>query len=187
MWRSLWLRAWGRRAGGGRAPEAVAGACRTSLQYGIMCLKRLNYDRKELERRREESQHEIKDVLVWTNEQVVRWVQSVGLRDYAGNLQESGVHGALLALDENFDHSALALALQIPTQNTQARQVMEREFSNLLALGTDRRLEDVSAHHRASGALGLGRCQFGGWESVSCALLGLVVLGGLRKGAPGEG
>ncbi|KAF6073593.1 PTPRF interacting protein alpha 4 [Phyllostomus discolor] len=33
---------------------------RTSLQYGIMCLKRLNYDRKELERRREESQHEIK-------------------------------------------------------------------------------------------------------------------------------
>lgn len=35
-------------------------ACRTSLQYGIMCLKRLNYDRKELEKRREESQHEIK-------------------------------------------------------------------------------------------------------------------------------
>ncbi|KAJ7411479.1 Liprin-alpha-4 [Willisornis vidua] len=33
---------------------------RTSLQYGIMCLKRLNYDRKELERRREETQHEIK-------------------------------------------------------------------------------------------------------------------------------
>lgn len=39
-------------------------ACRTSLQYGIMCLKRLNYDRKELERRREESQHEIKGKLV---------------------------------------------------------------------------------------------------------------------------
>ncbi|XP_036133552.1 liprin-alpha-4 isoform X1 [Molossus molossus] len=115
---------------------------RTSLQYGIMCLKRLNYDRKELERRREESQHEIRDVLVWTNEQVVRWVQSIGLRDYAGNLQESGVHGALLALDENFDHSALALVLQIPTQNTQARQVMEREFNNLLALGTDRTLDD---------------------------------------------
>lgn len=59
------------------------------------------------------------DVLVWTNEQVVHWVQSIGLRDYAGNLQESGVHGALLALDENFDHNTLALVLQIPTQNTQ--------------------------------------------------------------------
>ena len=33
---------------------------RTSLQYGINCLKRLNYDRKELERRREESNAEIK-------------------------------------------------------------------------------------------------------------------------------
>ncbi|XP_054940129.1 liprin-alpha-4 isoform X7 [Physeter macrocephalus] len=115
---------------------------RTSLQYGIMCLKRLNYDRKELEKRREESQHEIKDVLVWTNDQVVHWVQSIGLRDYAGNLHESGVHGALLALDENFDHNALALVLQIPTQHTQARQVMEREFNNLLALGTDRKLDD---------------------------------------------
>ncbi|XP_054659450.1 liprin-alpha-4 isoform X3 [Grus americana] len=115
---------------------------RTSLQYGIMCLKRLNYDRKELERRREETQHEIKDVLVWTNDQVIHWIQSIGLREYANNLIESGVHGALLALDENFDHNSLALVLQIPTQNTQARQVLEREFNNLLALGTDRRLDD---------------------------------------------
>ncbi|POI23645.1 hypothetical protein CIB84_012607 [Bambusicola thoracicus] len=116
---------------------------RTSLQYGIMCLKRLNYDRKELERRREETQHEIKDVLVWTNDQVIHWIQSIGLREYANNLVESGVHGALLALDENFDHNSLALVLQIPTQNTQARQVLEREFNNLLALGTDRRLDDL--------------------------------------------
>ncbi|XP_025066946.1 liprin-alpha-4 isoform X2 [Alligator sinensis] len=115
---------------------------RTSLQYGIMCLKRLNYDRKDLERRREDSQHEIKDVLVWTNDQVIHWIQSIGLREYANNLIESGVHGALLALDENFDHNSLALVLQIPTQNTQARQVLEREFNNLLALGTDRRLDD---------------------------------------------
>lgn len=58
-------------------------------------------------------------MLVWTNDQVVHWVQSIGLRDYAGNLLESGVHGGLLALDENFDHSTLALLLQVPTQNTQ--------------------------------------------------------------------
>lgn len=47
-------------------PEALAQVlcvCRTSLQYGIMCLKRLNYDRKELEKRREDSQHEIKGKL----------------------------------------------------------------------------------------------------------------------------
>ncbi|XP_033619711.1 liprin-alpha-2 isoform X29 [Fukomys damarensis] len=115
---------------------------RTSLQYGIMCLKRLNYDRKELERRRETSQHEIKDVLVWSNDRVIRWIQAIGLREYANNILESGVHGSLIALDENFDYSSLALLLQIPTQNTQARQILEREYNNLLALGTERRLDE---------------------------------------------
>ncbi|OXB63239.1 hypothetical protein ASZ78_006528 [Callipepla squamata] len=92
---------------------------RNSFQCGIMCLRRLNYDRKELERKREESQSEIKDVLVWSNERMIRWVLSIGLKEYANNLVESGVHGALVALDETFDYNALALLLQIPTQNTQ--------------------------------------------------------------------
>ncbi|XP_028853582.1 liprin-alpha-4 isoform X4 [Denticeps clupeoides] len=115
---------------------------RASLHYGIMCLKRLNYDRKEMEQRREECQHDIKDTLVWTNDQVIQWAQTIGLKEYSNNLLESGVHGALIALDENFDHNGLALILQIPTQNTQARQVLEREFNNMLALGTDRRLDE---------------------------------------------
>ncbi|NXD26159.1 LIPA1 protein, partial [Spelaeornis formosus] len=115
---------------------------RNSFQCGIMCLRRLNYDRKELERKREESQNEIKDVLVWSNERMIQWVMSIGLKEYANNLLESGVHGALVALDESFDYNALALLLQIPTQNTQARAVLEREFNNLLAMGTDRRLDE---------------------------------------------
>ncbi|XP_027523186.1 liprin-alpha-1 isoform X6 [Corapipo altera] len=115
---------------------------RNSFQCGIMCLRRLNYDRKELERKREESQNEIKDVLVWSNERMIHWVVSIGLKEYANNLVESGVHGALVALDESFDYIALALLLQIPTQNTQARAVLEREFNNLLAMGTDRRLDE---------------------------------------------
>ncbi|RXN06539.1 liprin-alpha-2-like isoform X1 [Labeo rohita] len=115
---------------------------RASLHYGIMCLKRLNYDRKELDRRREDFQHDIKDTLVWTNDHVMQWVQNIGLKEYSNNLLESGVHGALIALDETFDFSSLALILQIPMQNTQARQILEREFNNLLALGTDRRLEE---------------------------------------------
>ncbi|XP_054997598.1 liprin-alpha-1 isoform X8 [Sorex araneus] len=115
---------------------------RTSFQCGIMCLRRLNYDRKELERRREESQNEVKDVLVWSNDRMVRWILSIGLREYANNLTESGVHGAIIALDESFDFNTLALLLQIPTQNTQARAVLEREFNNLLAMGTDRRFDE---------------------------------------------
>ncbi|XP_014387200.1 PREDICTED: liprin-alpha-2-like [Myotis brandtii] len=86
------------------------------------------------------------DVLVWSNDRVIRWIQAIGLREYANNILESGVHGSLIALDENFDYSSLALLLQIPTQNTQARQILEREYNNLLALGTERRLDEVSPY-----------------------------------------
>jgi len=66
------------------------------------------------------------DVMVWSNERVIRWVQSVGLREFSGNLIESGVHGALVALDESFDHHSMALALQIPSSNG---QVSDRSLS----------------------------------------------------------
>uniref|UniRef100_A0A8C9R6N0 PTPRF interacting protein alpha 3 n=1 Tax=Scleropages formosus TaxID=113540 RepID=A0A8C9R6N0_SCLFO len=115
---------------------------RVSLHYGILCLKRLNYDRKELEKRREESQQQNKDVMVWSNERVMCWLQSVGLKEYADNLTESGVHGALLALDDTFDYTDLALLLQIPNQNTQARQLLEKEYSALIAMGTERKPDE---------------------------------------------
>ncbi|XP_034448812.1 liprin-alpha-3 isoform X2 [Hippoglossus hippoglossus] len=115
---------------------------RVSLHYGIMCLKRLNYDRKELERRREESAHQNKDVMVWSNERVMCWVQTIGLKEYADNLRESGVHGALLALDDTFDYTDLALLLQCPNQNIQARQLLEQEYNSLISMGTERRPDE---------------------------------------------
>ncbi|XP_045138319.1 LOW QUALITY PROTEIN: liprin-alpha-1-like [Portunus trituberculatus] len=111
---------------------------RTSLQFGITALKKVNYDRVALEDRRRQCEEENVDVLVWTNDRVMKWISFIGLKEYANNLVESGVHGALVALDESFDYNALALALQIPTQNTQARQLLDKEFRNLLATGTDR-------------------------------------------------
>jgi hypothetical protein len=54
--------------------------CRTSLQYGISCLKRLNYDRKQLEERRKASENDLIDVLVWSNERVIRWITHIGLK-----------------------------------------------------------------------------------------------------------
>lgn len=77
------------------------------------------------------------DALVWTNEQVIHWVQSIGLREYSGNLLESGVHGALVSLDETFDYSSLALILQIPMQNTQV--VTEEQY---LTVNTHRRVAE---------------------------------------------
>ncbi|KAJ0000953.1 hypothetical protein NQD34_005973 [Periophthalmus magnuspinnatus] len=118
---------------------------RVSMHYGIMCLKRLNYDRKELERRREESATVNNDVMVWSNERVMLWVTSIGLKEYADNLRESGVHGSLLALDDTFDYTDLALLLQIPNQNTQARQVLEQEYNSLISMGTERRPDEDGA------------------------------------------
>lgn len=122
--------------------------------------------------------------MVWSNERVMGWVSGLGLKEFATNLTESGVHGALLALDETFDYSDLALLLQIPTQNAQvgerplgpegtghpqlavcklqplshlssfqARQLLEKEFSNLISLGTDRRLDEVGAAAPEDGSL----------------------------------
>ncbi|CAL8079383.1 unnamed protein product [Orchesella dallaii] len=115
-------------------------AHRNSLHFGIICLKRLNYDRKLLEERRRACENENNDLLVWSNERIIKWAQSLGLKEYAMHLQESGVHGALIALDETFDHNALALALQIPSQNSQARHVLEHEFQGLLTMA-DRGVE----------------------------------------------
>ncbi|XP_026475964.1 liprin-alpha-1 isoform X2 [Ctenocephalides felis] len=114
---------------------------RTSLQYGISCLKRLNYDRTALEERRKMTETMVSDVLVWSNERIIRWISSIGLKEFGNNLLESGVHGALIALDESFDANSMALALQIPTQNIQARQTLEVEFKNLLLMATDRRTD----------------------------------------------
>ena len=47
------------------------------------------------------------------------WFSVLFFQDYANNLKESGVHGALIALDDNFDGNSFALALQIPTQHAQ--------------------------------------------------------------------
>lgn len=91
--------------------------CRASLEHSVSLLKRLNYNRKELEERRRRSETELKDVAVWTNDRVMRWVRDIGLKEFADNLLESGVHGAVLAMDEQFTCESLALALQIPNAN----------------------------------------------------------------------
>ena len=47
--------------------------------------------------------------------------ENLDFQDFARNLLESGVHGAVISLDNGFDVNAFALALQIPTQNVQVR------------------------------------------------------------------
>ncbi|KJH41724.1 hypothetical protein DICVIV_12299 [Dictyocaulus viviparus] len=106
---------------------------RASLQYGIMCLKKINYDRKTLQDRRRACEVVNRDLLVWSNERVQRWVEEIGLGSYASNLTDSGVHGALIALDDTFDSQAFALSLQMSPQDQHGRQVLEKHFTVLVA------------------------------------------------------
>ncbi|CAD6188774.1 unnamed protein product [Caenorhabditis auriculariae] len=106
---------------------------RASLQYGIMCLKKINYDRKILADRRKACENVNKDVVVWSNERVQRWIEEIGLGAYSRNLTDSGVHGALIALDDTFDSQAFAYSLQIGAQDSQSRQVLEKRFNALVA------------------------------------------------------
>lgn len=122
--------------------KVVDGFHRLSLQCGVKCLGFMNYDRRLLERRRQMCEDEPKDVLVWSNERIVKWLKKIGLTEYADNLRGTGVHGAVIALDETFDFGTLAYALQIPSQNTQIRQILDRGFNWLLANATDREAVD---------------------------------------------
>ena len=50
------------------------------------------------------------------------------------------MHGALVALDDSFSWQSMALALQIPTQNSHARSILEREFNTLLEVSVESKL-----------------------------------------------
>ena len=94
---------------------------RKSLKYGIQCLKRLNFDRQLLEERRQACENGTTDVLVWSNERIIKWVNSINLKEFSCNLIESGVHGALVFMDDTFDSMQMAICWRIPTQNVQVK------------------------------------------------------------------
>lgn len=107
---------------------------RNSLRHGITCLKRLNYDRKLLEelRRVADGSASNRNVMIWSNERLIRWANSVNLQKYSNNLLESGLHGGVIAFDETYSANQLAIALQIPGQNSQTKLNLDRSFNELV-------------------------------------------------------
>ncbi|KAL5503411.1 hypothetical protein EMCRGX_G010358 [Ephydatia muelleri] len=112
---------------------------RNGLQYGISVLKRVDYKKEELEqRRRTVNVASSKDVLVWTNDHMIQWLDLAGLRQFSGGLKESGVHGGVVALDNDFDHEKLAVAMGVPLSSPEIVRLVKIEFSKLLAERTSR-------------------------------------------------
>lgn len=131
--------------------KMVDSSHRNSLQYGITVLKKLNYDRNVSHAvvyridfghlgTREKTSGNIwqcwyrnlarcalivlsVDVVTWSNDHVMRWVELVGLGEYTSNLGDSGIHGGVIALDNDFSVETLALALKIPQAHQEVSRV----------------------------------------------------------------
>ncbi|OON16837.1 hypothetical protein X801_07333 [Opisthorchis viverrini] len=72
------------------------------------------------------------NLVVWSCERVQAWLEQVGLKEFAGNLSGSGVHGGVIGLHPDLDSQQMALILQIPTSNTTARTLLARELNDLV-------------------------------------------------------
>ena len=66
---------------------------------------------------------------------MIKWICSIGLEEFAYCLQQSGIHGSVIALDETFDAGSLTYHLQIPSTNTQVNIFIKEPFSPIILCG----------------------------------------------------
>ncbi|XP_039275027.1 kazrin-like [Nilaparvata lugens] len=89
-----------------------------SIVHGIHLLRMMKYDRQALAVRRHQCETIDADPLVWTNQRFIRWARNIDLGEYADNLKDSGVHGALVVLEPSLNGDTMATALGIPPRVT---------------------------------------------------------------------
>ncbi|XP_064460949.1 kazrin-like isoform X2 [Ornithodoros turicata] len=110
----------------------VRRAHQVSLLHGVQLLRALRFDRQALAQRRSLCEHIDVDPLVWTNQRFAKWAHSIDLGEYADNLRESGVHGALVVLEPSFTADTMAAALGIPVSKSIIRRHLATELENLV-------------------------------------------------------
>ncbi|XP_074538092.1 kazrin-A isoform X4 [Halichoeres trimaculatus] len=103
-----------------------------SLLLGIELLHLLNFDKEALQARRVQCEHQNVDPLVWTSHRVVKWVKDIDLKEFAENLLNSGVHGAVMVLDPTFNTDTMATALGIPSNKHMVRRHLVEEMKTLI-------------------------------------------------------
>uniref|UniRef100_A0A2K5CBB5 Kazrin n=1 Tax=Aotus nancymaae TaxID=37293 RepID=A0A2K5CBB5_AOTNA len=100
-----------------------------SILLGIELLYQVNFSREALQERRARCETQNTDPVVWTNQRVLKWVRDIDLKEYADNLTNSGVHGAVLVLEPTFNAEAMATALGIPSGKHILRRHLAEEMS----------------------------------------------------------
>ncbi|XP_050733121.1 uncharacterized protein LOC127006798 isoform X4 [Eriocheir sinensis] len=103
-----------------------------SIIHGVHLLRIVRFDRQVLAERRRQSELVDTDPVVWTNLRWVRWARSIDLAEYAENLKDSGVHGALVVLEPSFTADTMATALGIPQSKNIIRRHLATELEGLV-------------------------------------------------------
>lgn len=124
-----------------------------SIMHGVELLRRLGFDRETINVRRSACEDDNVDPLIWSNSRIIKWVQTIDLQEYADNLKESGVHGAVLVLEPTFTAEAMATALGIPPSKEYVRRHLATELE-VLVRPARAALESASKKKSSGGSLG---------------------------------
>ncbi|XP_045025913.1 kazrin isoform X1 [Daphnia magna] len=123
-------------------------AHQTSIVQGITFLRMIKYDRQAINERRKQCDVIDCDPLVWTNQRFITWARGIDLAEYADNLRESGIHGALVVLDPTFNADVMATAMGIPASKNIIRRHLATELESLVQI-TRARYEQRSRQARS--------------------------------------
>uniref|UniRef100_A0A8C2HFB3 Kazrin, periplakin interacting protein a n=1 Tax=Cyprinus carpio TaxID=7962 RepID=A0A8C2HFB3_CYPCA len=121
-------------------------AHQNSLLLGIELLQTLNFDKEILQSRRSECENQNTDPVVWTCRRIIKWIKEIDLKEFADNLQNSGVHGAIMVLDPSFSSDTMAAALCIPSNKHMVRHHLNEEMKALVSAaraGLDQEVEPL--------------------------------------------
>uniref|UniRef100_A0A8C1B017 Kazrin, periplakin interacting protein a n=1 Tax=Cyprinus carpio carpio TaxID=630221 RepID=A0A8C1B017_CYPCA len=118
-------------------------AHQNSLLLGIELLQTLNFDKEILQSRRSECENQNTDPVVWTCRRIIKWIKEIDLKEFADNLQNSGVHGAIMVLDPSFSCDTMAAALCIPSNKHMVRHHLNEEMKALVSAASHADSSDV--------------------------------------------
>ncbi|CAG5128306.1 unnamed protein product, partial [Candidula unifasciata] len=104
----------------------------SSILHAVELLRRIDFNKEKLYHRRNLSEDKDIDLIVWTNERLMKWIRSIDLGEYCENLLESGVHGSVIVLEPSFNADTLASILGIPPSKSYLRRHLASELENIL-------------------------------------------------------
>ncbi|XP_065889802.1 kazrin-like isoform X1 [Dysidea avara] len=91
------------------------------------------FNKKSIVEQRE-NKEAANNVLYWTNKKMKQWLNQIDLQEYSENLTGTGVHGALVVLEQiSFTSDSLAGMLNIPTSVPLVHKHLATELALLLS------------------------------------------------------